>query len=129
MPLSQGLLPQVGPWGKSLHPFAGACGLSMGGVGSFLVVVFFKPGQTSICYSKLSIQHGCCCYFFIEHFGSAAEHHTQSKSFPRPLSLIIFYKVWLALSYPLTAPAPNIAQTTRKAPGQPCHAGVVTGTV
>lgn len=30
MPLSQGLLPEVGPWRKSLHSFAGACGLSMG---------------------------------------------------------------------------------------------------
>lgn len=29
MPLSQGLLPEVGPWRKSLHSFAGACGLSM----------------------------------------------------------------------------------------------------
>lgn len=29
MLLSQGLLPQVGPWGKSLHSFAGTCGLSI----------------------------------------------------------------------------------------------------
>lgn len=59
MPLSQGLLPEVGPWRKSLHSFAGACGLSMG-VWEFLVwfcgcLLIFLQGQTSICNSKLSV--------------------------------------------------------------------------
>lgn len=55
MPLSQGLLPQVEPWEKSLQPFAGICSLSMRFGGSFFVIwgFFFKLGQTSICYLKL----------------------------------------------------------------------------
>lgn len=38
MPPSQGLLPQVGPWGKSLHPFAGAL---HGNFGELLGLVCF----------------------------------------------------------------------------------------
>lgn len=129
------LLPRVCSrrWDPGAKAFIPLLVLCMGILGSFwdwfVFCVFFKPGQTSICYSKLSIQHRCCCYFFIEHFGSATEGHTLSKSFPCPPSLIIFYKVWLGVSYPLTAPAPNIAQTARKTPEQPCHARVVTSTV
>lgn len=41
VPLSQGLLLQVEPRGKSPHPFAGICGLSMGFGGVFCSLGFF----------------------------------------------------------------------------------------
>lgn len=85
------------------------------GFGSFLVWFYdhlffiFMPDQTQ--YVTQNCDTAVAITFSSSTLAVRQGTPHQSKSFRHRLCLIILYKVWRVVGYPLTAPAPNIAQT------------------